>query len=139
MPKFLAADVVAALLAHFPEDQFESTSTELQAGFREVAEDFPELLGHVSFGKVGGYVSSTTIDAALDSLAAAGFYSRYNKNLVTHELDKPKLLSYYARFLEQRFTSADISTKTIRRASERLKATLDNIHHSPNLDRLLVT
>lgn len=138
MPKFLAADVVAAVLAHYPEDQFESTSTELQAGFREVAEDFPELLGHVSFGKVGGYVSSPTIDAALDSLAAAGFYSRYNKNLVTHELNKPKLLSYYDKFLDQRFTSAGISVQKIIEASGRLRDTLDSIHHSPNLDRLLV-
>ena len=41
MPGILTADVVAAVLAHFPEDHFKSTSTELQAGFRHIAEEFP--------------------------------------------------------------------------------------------------
>lgn len=139
MPRFLAADAVAAVLAHFPEEQFESTPTELQAGFRQVAREFPELLGQVSFGKVGGYVSSPTIDAALDSLAAAGFYSRYNKDLVTHELNIAKLSSYYKTFLAQRFNAAGISEQVIKRAAETLRDELNDIYQSPSRDRLLVT
>lgn len=139
MPRFLAADAVAAVLAHFPDETFESTPTELQAGFRQVASQFPDLLGHVSFGKVGGYVSSPTIDAALDSLAAAGFYSRYNKNLVTHELNKAKLLSYFKRFLERRFNAAGISVQVIEKAAETLREELHDLYHSPSRDRLLVT
>ena len=139
MSRFLAADAVAAVLAYFPEEQFKSTSTELQAGFREVAVEFPELLGNISFGKVGGYVSSPTIDAALDSLAAAGFYSRYNKDLVTYELNQEKLLAYYEKFLEDRFAAANISVRTIQKASERLRDALYDIYNAPRLDRLLVT
>ena len=73
---FLSSDAVAALLAHYPGTTFEANPTQLQAGFRRVSQDYPELLGHVSFGKVGEYVGSATIEAALDSLAATGFYSR---------------------------------------------------------------
>lgn len=139
MPRFLAADAVAAVLAHFPDDRFKSTSTELQAGFREVATKFPELFGQISFGKVGAYVASSTIDAALDSLAAAGFYSRYNKDLVTYDLDRGKLLSYYKKFLNKRFNDAGISVETIEEASQALKDVLNDIHRAPNRDRLLVT
>ncbi|MCY4368291.1 MAG: hypothetical protein OXF41_02475 [bacterium] len=139
MPEFLTADVVAALLAHFPEDRFKSTSTELQAGFREVASEFPELLGQVSLGKVGAYVSSPTIEAALDSLAASGFYSRYNKDLVTYDLNKSTLLDYYNRFLSRRFDEAAVSVDTIKKAAEVLNGALLAIHRSSKLERLLVT
>lgn len=139
MPEFLTTDVVAALLAHFPEDRFKSTSTELQAGFREVAGEFPELLGQVSFGKVGAYVSSPTIEAALDSLAASGFYSRYNKDLVTYDLNKGALLDYYNRFLSRRFDDAAVSVETIKNASQALSRALLSIHRSSKLERLLVT
>ena len=139
MTGFLTADVVAALLAHFPEDQFKSTSTELQAGFREVASQFPQLLGRTSFGKVGAYVASRSIDAALDSLAASGLYSRYNRDLVTYELNKVELMSYYNRFLHRRFTEADISVATIKDASIALRDAIHEIHNSSQLERLLVT
>ena len=138
MPRFLTTDTVAALLAHFPEDQFKSTSTELQAGFRQVALEFPTLFGAISFGKVGSYVSSPTIEAALDSLAASGFYSRYNKNLVTYDLNKEKLMSYYIDFLKNRFDEADIELDTIKQASQELHDALRAIHESTNLERLLV-
>ena len=138
VPRFLTTDTVAALLAHFPEDQFKSTSTELQAGFRQVALEFPALFGAISFGKVGAYVSSPTIEAALDSLAASGFYSRYNKNLVTYDLDKEKLKSYYNDFLEGRFGEAGIELNTIKQASQELHDALKTIHKSKNLERLLV-
>lgn len=138
MPRFLTTDTVAALLAHFPENQFKSTSTELQAGFRQVALDFPALFGSISFGRVGAYVSSPTIEAALDSLAASGFYSRHNRNLVTYELNKEKLQSYYMDFLEIRFNEADIDLDTIKKASQKLHDALRAIHESTNLERLLV-
>ena len=139
MSRFLATDVVAALLAHFPGERFKSTSTELQAGFREVASEFPQLLGQISFGKVGAYVSSPTIEAALDSLAASGFYSRYNKDLVTYDLDKSKLIEYYDKFLDSRFDEAGISVDMIQNASQSFKESLTAIHRSSKLDRLLVT
>ena len=139
MPGILTADVVAAVLAHFPEDHFKSTSTELQAGFRHIAEEFPGLLGHISFGKVGAYVSSPTIDAALDSLAASGFYSRYNKDLVTYELDKSRLMLYYKTFLDERFVNASIGEDTIKEAALALRDILYKIHRSTKLERLLVT
>lgn len=139
MPEFLTADVVAALLAHFPEERFKSTSTELQAGFREVASEFPQLLGQISFGKVGAYVSSPTIEAALDSLAASGFYSRYNKDLVTYDLNKSALLDYYNRFLSRRFDEAEVSVDTIKNAAQVLSRALLSIHSSSKLVRLLVT
>lgn len=139
MPEVLTTDVVAALLAHFPEERFKSTSTELQAGFREVASEFPQLLGQISFGKVGAYVSSPTIEAALDSLAASGFYSRYNKDLVTYDLNRTALLDYYDRFLSRRFDNADITVDTIRNASLVLSRALSAIHRSSELERLLVT
>ena len=139
MPEFLTTDVVAALLAHFPEDRFKSTSTELQAGFREVAGEFPELLGQVSFGKVGAYVSSPTIEAALGSLAASGFYSRYNKDLVTYDLNKRALLDYYNKFLSRRFDDAAVSVDTIKNAAQVLSRALLSIHRSSKLERLLVT
>ena len=139
MSRFLTTDAVAALLAHFPDEQFKSTSTELQAGFREVARQFPQLFGQISFGKVGAYVSSPTIEAALDSLAASGFYSRYNKDLVTYDLNEEKLGSYYDRFLKQRFDKAGIASETIEIASQTLKDSLNEIHGSSKLERLLVT
>ena len=139
MPEFLTTDVVAALLAHFPEKRFKSTSTELQAGFREVASEYPQLLGQILFGKVGAYVSSPTIEAALDSLAASGFYSRYNKDLVTYDLNRTALLDYYERFLSTRFDAADISVDTIRNAARVLSRALTTIHRSSELERLLVT
>ena len=138
LPRFLTTDTVAALLAHFPEDRFKSTSTELQAGFRQVAYDFPALFGAISFGKIGAYVSSPTIEAALDSLAASGFYSRYNRNLITYELNKDKLISYYNDFLISRFDDADIELDTIKKASQKLHDALMDIHESTNLERLLV-
>ena len=139
MPEFLTTDVVAALLAHFPEERFKSTSTELQASFREVAREHPQLLGQISFGKVGAYVSSPTIEAALDSLAASGFYSRYNKDLVTYDLNRTALLDYYERFLSRRFDAADISVDTIRNAARVLSRALTTIRRSSELERLLVT
>ena len=139
MTKLMTADIVAALLARFPGDKFRCTSAELQAGFREVARSFPELLGQISFGKVGAYVSSPAVESALDSLAAAGFYSRYNRDLVTYDLDKSKLESYYDEFLRQRFAEADIPDTVINEASERLRAAIIDIHESSNLEHLLVT
>ena len=138
MPRFLTADTVAALLAHFPEDEFKSTSTELQAGFRAVAHEFPQLFGQISFGKVGAYVSSPTIEAALDSLAASGFYSRYNKDLVTYDLDRDSLLSYYTDHLKGRFDQADIDTGTIEAAAQCLCEALTDIRQSTALEPLLV-
>ena len=139
MTIFLAADTVAALLAHFPDEEFRCTSAELQAGFRELSKEYPQLLGQISFGKVGAYVSSPTIEAALDSLAASGFYSRYNKDLVTYDLDKGKLTVYYDKFLRQRFAQANISDDLIRKASEDLKTAIVDIHNDSNLELLLVT
>lgn len=139
MSRFLTTDAVAALLARFPDAQFKSTSTELQAAFREVARQFPQLFGQISFGKVGAYVSSPTIEAALDSLAASGFYSRYNKDLVTYDLNKEKLGSYYDRFLDQRFDEAGIAPETIDKASQTLKDSLNEIRGCSRLERLLVT
>lgn len=138
MPRFLTADTVAALLAHFPNDQFKSTSTELQAGFRAVANEFPQLFGQMSFGKVGAYVSSPTIEAALDSLAASGFYSRYNKDLVTYELNRDHLLSYYNDYLKGRFDQAGIDTGTIEAAAQRLCDAIIDIRQSTVLEPLLV-
>jgi len=138
MARFLTADTVAALLAHFPGKQFRSTSTELQAGFRQVALEFPTLFGAVSFGRVGAYVSSPTIEAALDSLAASGFYSRHNRNLVTYQLNKEKLQSYYTDYLESRFNEANIELDTIKQASQKLHDALRVIHESTDLERLLV-
>lgn len=137
--RFLTSDVVAALLAHFPEDQFQSTPTELQASFRQVAKAFPVLLGNVSFGKVGAYVSSTSIDAALDSLAASGFYSRYNKDLVTHDLNRAKLKSYYDDFLNQRFADSGVPVDTIIEAAALLKESVSDLYKSPNRQLFLVT
>ena len=139
MRGFLTSDAVAALLAHFPEDRFKSTSTELQAAFRHVAKEFPSLLGNTSFGKVGAYIASSAIDAALDSLAASGFYSRYSRDLLTYELNREKLLLYYDSFLDQRFRNAEVSVDTIKQASLVLKDIIHEIHGSPSLDRLLVT
>ncbi len=138
MPRFLTADTVAALLAHFPDDEFKSTSTELQAGFRAVAREFPQLFGQVSFGKVGAYVSSPTIEAALDSLAASGFYSRYNKDLVTYDLNKNELISYYRKFLRRRFDEAGVDTGTIEAAARRLRDALTDLHQATALEPLLV-
>ena len=139
MKQLLTADTVAALLAHFPDDEFRCTSAELQAGFREVARSFPQLLGQISFGKVGAYVSAPAVEAALDSLAASGFYSRYNRDLVTYDLDKSKLKSYYDEFLRQRFAEADIPDTVINEASVTLQTAIIDIHGSSNLERLLVT
>ena len=138
MSSIFPADAVAAILAFFPEETFKATSTELQAGFREVATKSPQLIGHISFGKIGAYVSSPAIDAALDSLAASGFYSRYNKDLVTYELNRDKLLSYYKAFLETRFDEAGVSVEDIKSASQLLKDTLHEIHESPNRHLLMV-
>ena len=139
MREFLTSDAVAALLAHFPEDRFKSTSTELQAALRHVAKEFPLLLGNTSFGKVGAYIESSTIGAALDSLAASGFYSRHSGDLLTYELNREKLLLYYDGFLDQRFRNAGVSVDTIKQASLVLKHMICEIHESPSLDRLLVT
>jgi hypothetical protein len=138
MSGFLTADAVAAVLAFFPKDTFESTSTELQAGFREIALQYPDLFGQISFGKTGAYVWSPTIDAALDSLAASRFYSRYNKDLVTYELNKTKLQSYFDNFLYDRFHEAGITTDTIETASCALMDILRDIHTSSDRKRLLV-
>lgn len=139
MSGFLTSDAVAAVLAHFPEDQFRSTSTELQAGFRHLAHEYPQLFRHLSFGKVGAYVSSPTIEAALDSLAASGFYSRYNKDLVTYQLERARLREYFERFLEPRFASADIPVETLTSAAESLRDMLSELRATPNLEVLLVT
>ncbi len=138
MSGFLTSDAVAAVLAHFPEDRFRSTSTELQAGFRQLAHEYPQLFGYLSFGKVGAYVSSPTIEAALDSLAASGFYSRHNKDLVTHQLDQEQLTEYYDRFLKQRFVSSNISVDTIQEAAESLRDELRTLRETNNLELLLV-
>ncbi len=138
MTRLLTADAVAALLAHFPDDQFESTSTELQAGFRVVAGEFSQLFGQISFGKVGAYVSSSPIEAALDSLAAAGFYSRYNKDLVTYDLNRAELKSYYDTFLRERLDKAGIDTDIIKEAARRLRDALADIRQGTDLERLLV-
>jgi len=136
---FLTSDVVAAVLAHFPAEKFESTSTEVHAGFRELGREFPELLGHVSFGRVGEYVASDAIDAALDSLAASSFYSRYNKDLVTYELNKDRLGVYYRRFLAERFTAAEVSEDRLVEAATRFHSLLEELHGSDDLDTVLVT
>lgn len=139
MKEYLTSDVVAALMAHYPEDEFQSTSTELQAGFREVAGDFPDLLGQVSFGKVGSYVSSDAIDAALDSLAVSTLYSRYDKDLAVYALNKPELLNYYRRFLSKRFHDSGVSEERIVAAAGRLRGALDEIKSADRLDAVMVT
>ena len=139
MSGFLTSDVVAAVLAHLPGDQFRSTSTEIQAGFRQLADKYPQLFGHLSFGKVGACVSSPTVEAALDSLAASGFYSCYTKGLVTyHQLDKEQLTEYYDRFLKQRFASSNISVDIIKEAAESLQDGLRELRETHNLELLLV-
>ena len=135
---FLSSDVVAALLAHYPGTTFEANPTELQAGFRRVSQKYPELLGQVSFGKVGEYVGSATIEAALDSLAATGFYSRYNKDLVTYELNKHNLSEYYNSFLKPRFEKSGISCDTIEEAANFLCKSLQEIRDSSDRSQLLV-
>lgn len=135
---FLASDVVVALLAHFPEETFQANPTQLQAGFRCVAQKHPELLGHVRFGKVGAYVSSATIEAALDSLAITGFYSRYNKDLLTYELNKSKLMQYYNSFLQDKFIESNISSATIKKAANLLRNALDEIRESSDRSQLMV-
>ncbi len=135
---FLSSDAVAALLAHYPGTTFEANPTQLQAGFRRVSQDYPELLGHVSFGKVGEYVGSATIEAALDSLAATGFYSRYNKDLVTCELNKHNLSEYYNNFLKPRFEKSGISCDKIKEAANFLCESLQEIRDSSDLSLLMV-
>ena len=136
---FLTADAVAAMLAHFPEDRFRSTPSQLQAGFRRLAHEFPELFGQLSFGKVGAYASSPTIEAALESLAASGFYSRDDHDPVTYRLEQGRLASYYDRFLAPRFASADVSVDTIEAAARTLSDVLRELRRAPNLEPLLVT
>ena len=135
---FLSSDVVAALLAHYPGTTFEANPTQLQAGFRRVSQKYPKLLGQVSFGKVGEYVGSATIEAALDSLAATGFYSRYNKDLVTYELNKHNLSEYYNSFLKHRFEKSGISCDTIEEAANFLCKSLQEIRDSSDRSQLLV-
>lgn len=135
---FLSSDVVAALLAHYPGTTFEANPTELQAGFRRVSQKYPELLGQVSFGKVGEYVGSATIEAALDSLAVTEFYSRYSKDLVTYELNKHNLSGYYNNFLKPRFEKSGISCDTIKEAANFLCKSLQEIRDSSDRSHLLV-
>ena len=135
---FLSSDVVAALLAHYPEDTFEANPTQLQAAFRCVSHEYPLLLGQVSFGKVGEYVGSATIEAALDSLAATGYYSRNNKNLLTYKLEQKSLLQYYNNYLKPRFEKSGISGDTIKEASTLLSNSLHEIRNSSNRSQLLV-
>ena len=139
MPGFLTPDAVAAVLAHFPEDRFRSTPSRLQAGFRQLAREFPELFGQLSFGKVGAYASSPTIEAALESLAASGFYSRDDHDLDTYRLEKDRLASYYDRFLAPRFASAHVSVDTIEAAARTLSDVLRELRRVPSLELLLVT
>ncbi len=135
---FLASDVVAALLAHFPGETFQANPTQLQAGFRCVAQERPELLGHVSFGKVGAYVGSATIEAALDSLVITGFCSRYYKNGFTYDLDKSKLMEYYDSFLQDKFVQSGIDTETIKQAADLLSESLIEICESCDRSQLMV-
>lgn len=135
---FLASDVVAALLAHFPGETFQANPTQLQAGFRCVAQERPELLGHVSFGKVGAYVGSATIEAALDSLVITGFCSRYYKNGYTYDLDKSKLMEYYDSFLQDKFVQSGIDTETIKQSADLLSESLIEICESCDRSQLMV-
>lgn len=135
---FLSSDVVAALLTHYPEATFEANPTELQAGFRRVSQRYPKLLGQVSFGKVGEYVGSDTIEAALDSLAATGFYSRRNKDLVTYDLHQKNLSEYYNKFLKPRFEKSGISCDMIKEAANFLCKSLQEIRDSSDLSLLMV-
>ena len=130
---FVTADAVTAILAYSPVKEFMATPTQLQAAFRRVATEFPQLLDFHSFGKVGAYVGSDAVEAALDSLAAAKFYSRYNKDLVTHRLHEDKLKSYYDTYLKVYFDESHI-----RRAAQCLIDTLDELHSSQYLEDLLV-
>lgn len=135
---FLSSDVVAALLAHYPEATFKANPTQLQAAFRCVSHEYPMLLGQLSFGKVGEYVGSATIEAALDSLAATGYYSRYNKDLVTYELDQTSLLQYYNKYLKPRFKKSGISCDIIKEAARFLCKSLCEIRNSSDRSQLLV-
>lgn len=135
---FLASDVVAALLAHFPGETFQANPTQLQAGFRCVAQERPELLGHVRFGKVGAYVSSATIEAALDSLVITGFCSRYYKNGFTYDLEKSKLMEYYNSFLQDKFIQSGIDTETIKQSADLLSESLIEIRESYDRSQLMV-
>lgn len=135
---FLSSDVIAALLAHFPEETFEANPTQLQAAFRCVSHDYPMLLGQLSFGKVGEYVGSATIEAALDSLETTGYYSRCNLDLLTYQLHKEDLLKYYKDFLENRFEESGVSSKTIEEAAKVLRDSLHKIHASSDRKMLMV-
>ena len=135
---FLSSDVVAALLAHFPESTFEANSTQLQAAFRCVSQEYPVLLGQMSFGKVGEYVGSATIEVALDSLEATGYYSRCNLDLLTYQLHKEELLKYYKDFLENRFEESGVTSKTIEDAAQLLHDSLHKIRASSDRKMLMV-
>ena len=135
---FLASDVVAALLAHFPGETFQANPTQLQAGFRCVAREHPALLGHVSFGKVGAYVGSATIETALDSLTITGFCNRYYKDGHTYDLDKSKLMKYYKSFLRPKFTQSEVDPETITQAADLLCESLIEIRESSDRSQLMV-
>lgn len=130
---FVTADAVTAILAYSPVEEFRATPTELQAAFRRVATEFPQLLDFHSFGKVGAYVGSDAVEAALDSLAAAHFYSRFNKDLVTHRLHGDKLRKYYDTYLDKYFDESHI-----KKAAQCLIDTLNELHSSQYLEDLLV-
>ncbi len=54
-------------------------------------------------------MSSPTVEAALDSLAAFRFLQPYTKDLVTyHQLDKEQLTGYDDSLLKQRFVSSSL-------------------------------
>ena len=136
---FLAADTVAAILVHLPAGSFKATPTELHAGFRRAADGFPELLGQISFGKVGSYCHSPTIAAALESLAASSYWSRGGRDLLKCRLDRDRLREYYDRGLNWRFSEAGISVETIDRASRMLLDALSELRLHSNHRHLMVT
>lgn len=66
------------------------------SAFQTISKQFPQLLGQAQFGKVGEYVCSPAIDAALSSLWLFGCIDRNLRSNV-YRLHRDLLGEYYSR------------------------------------------
>jgi hypothetical protein len=132
-------DVVAAIWAQGSPHEFRASPIEIQAAFRLVSEEYPDLLGGLSFGPSGAPVNSPAIKAALDALTLGNYMTRRNPDLSNYVVGPDgRLTNWYESDLKARLDAVGIDQDRLVEASTFFFDTLEKVQQERRIEDLLV-
>ncbi len=123
-------DVVAAILAHFPEEEFVADTTRLQEAFRRLKGSRPSLLAALSFDGAAILAKSEDLTGALDSLGKARYLRRENPDLCKYRVARSKLREYYRSFLKDLLDDAGLTEREIKEGASELSEIVRGLANS---------